>query len=81
MIIYIDDVLLILKSITKYFNNLQKFLDIIKQNGLVISTLKMMSIKNNFFRYNIYEGSITLIIRSIKFTNKFINKIKGKTQL
>jgi hypothetical protein len=54
MIIYIDDVLLILKSITKYFNNLQKFLDIIKQNGLVISTLKMMSIKNNFFRYNIY---------------------------
>ena len=50
MIEYIDDVLLFLKSITKHFNNLQNFLNIIKQNGLVISTLtlKMMSIKNIF---------------------------------
>jgi len=50
MIEYIDDVLLFLKSITKHFNNLQKFLNIIKQNGLVISMLKMMLIKNIFFR-------------------------------
>ena len=50
MIVYIDDALLFLKSITKHFNNLQNFLNIIKQNGLVISTLtlKMMSIKNIF---------------------------------
>ena len=50
MIVYIDDALLILKSITKHFNNLQKFLNIIKQNEFVVSTLKMMSIKNTFLR-------------------------------
>jgi glutathionyl-hydroquinone reductase len=50
MIVYIDDALLFLKSITKHFNNLQKFLNIIKQNKFVVSTLKMMSIKNTFLR-------------------------------
>jgi len=50
MIVYIDDALLFLKSITKHFNNLQKFLNIIKQNEFVVSTLKMMSIKNTFLR-------------------------------
>lgn len=71
------------KSITKHFSHLQKKINIIKQNGLIISTLKvkLCQIKIRFSGYNIYQGSITPINRGIEFVDKFSNEIKDQTQL
>lgn len=71
------------KSITKHFSHLQEKINIIKQNRLIVSTLKvkLCQIKIRFSGYNIYQGSITPINRGIEFVDKFPNEIKDQTQL
>lgn len=56
--------------------------NIIKQNSLVasISKIKLCQINIRFLRYNIYQGTIRLISRSIEFANIFPDEIKYKTQ-
>ena len=82
-IIYIDDVLIFSKSIEEHWKHLNVFLDIIKLNGLVVSSpkIKLFQTKIRFLGYNIYQGKISPIDRVIKFANKFFDEILDKTQL
>ncbi|RDX61105.1 Orf V, partial [Mucuna pruriens] len=56
---------------------------IIKENGLMVSTkkVKIFQTKTRFLGYEIYQGTITPIQRSIEFVEKFSNELKDKTQL
>ena len=82
-IIYIDDVLIFSKSIEEHWKHLNAFLDIIKLNGLVVSSpkIKLFQTKIRFLGYNIYQGKISPIDRVIKFANKIFDEILDKTQL
>jgi hypothetical protein len=79
-IVYIDDILIFSKSIEEHWKHLNSFLDIIKHNGLVVSSpkIKLFQTKIRFLGYNIYQGKINPIDRVIKFANKFSNKILDK---
>ena len=59
------------------------FLDIIKHNGLVVSSpkIKLFQTKIQFLGYNIYQGKISPIDRVIKFADKFADEILDKSQL
>ena len=59
------------------------FLDIIKRNGLVVSTkkIKLFQAKVRFLGYDISEGQICPIDKAIQFANKFPVVITDKTQL
>jgi hypothetical protein len=59
-IVYIDDVLIFSKSIDEHWKHLNSFLDIIKRNGLVVSSpkIKLFQTKIRFLGYNIYQGKI-----------------------
>jgi hypothetical protein len=76
-IVYIDDVLIFSKSIEEHWKHLNSFLNIIKHNGLVVSSLKikLFQTKILFLGYNIYQGKISLIDRVIKFADKFPDEI------
>lgn len=82
-IVYIDVVLVFSKSVIEHFSHSQRFFNILKQNRLVVSALKikLCQTKTKFVGYNIYQGSITLNRREIEFTDKFPNVIKNKNQL
>ena len=82
-IVYIDDVLIFSKSIKEHWKHLNSFLDIIKLNGLVVSSQKnkLFQTKIRFLGYNIYQGKISLIDRVIKFSDKFPYEILDKSQL
>jgi hypothetical protein len=56
---------------------------IIKNNGLVVSPTKINLFQNNmcFFGHNIFQNTITPINRSIQFEDKFSDEIKDKNQL
>lgn len=55
-------------------------MQIIQHNGLVLSPtkIKLFQDKIIFLGHNICQGTIVLIKRSIKFTDKFSNEIKEK---
>ena len=40
-IVYIDDILIFSDSIDQHFKHLKKFIHVVKQNGLVLSVIKM----------------------------------------
>ena len=82
-IVYIDDKLIFSKSIEEHWKYLNSFLDIIKFNGLVVSSpkIKLFQTKIRFLGYNIYQGKIGPIDRVIKFANKFLDENLDKTQL
>ncbi|RDX80042.1 Orf V, partial [Mucuna pruriens] len=82
-IVYIDDVLVFSDSIDQHFKHLQIFINIIKQNGLAVSQIKinLFQTKIRFLGHNIYQGIIIPIDRLIEFSNKFPNQILDKTQL
>ncbi|RDX95104.1 hypothetical protein CR513_22420, partial [Mucuna pruriens] len=64
-------------------DHLEKFIDIIKENGLVVSKkkIKIFHTKIRFLGYEINQGTIKPIQRSIEFGEKFSNEIKDKEQL
>jgi len=82
-IVYIDNVLIFSTYIDKHFKHLHIFFHTAKQNGLVISKTKMFLFQTRvrFLGHYICQGTVTLIERSLSFTNKFLNKITDKTQL
>ena len=82
-IVYINVVLVFSKLVTKHFSHSQRFFNILKQNRLVVSALKikLCQTKTRFVGYNIYQGSITLNSWEIEFVDKFPNVIKNKNQL
>ena len=82
-IVCIDDVHVYSNSIDEHKKHLYSFLDIIKRNGLVVSTkkIKLFQTKVRFFGYDIAEGQIHPIDRAIQFADKFPDVITDKTQL
>ena len=82
-IVYIDDVLIFSSSIEQHWKHLNTFVQIIKQNGLVVSSskVKLFQDKIRFLGHDIYQGTITPISRAIEFANKFSDEIKDKQQL
>nr|KYP43343.1 Enzymatic polyprotein [Cajanus cajan] len=82
-IVYLDDVLDFSKSINQHIEHLNKFINFIKENGLVVSAkkIKVFQTTTRFLGYEIFQGTITPIQRSLEFVDKFPNEIKDKTQL
>ena len=82
-IIYIDDVLTYSNSIDEHWKHLYLFLETIKQNGLVVSAkkIKLFQTKVSFLGYDISEGQIHPIDKTIQFVDKFPYVIIDKTQL
>ena len=82
-IVYIDDVFVYSNSIDEHWKHLYSFLKTIKRNGLVVSTkkIKLFQTKVSFLGYDISDGQIRPIDRTIQFANKFPDVIIDKTQL
>ena len=82
-IVYIDDILIFSESIDQYFKHLNMFINIIKTNGLVVSLLKvkLFQTKRLFLGFDIDQGIIKTIQRSLDFVDKFLDEIQDKTQL
>ena len=80
LIVYMDDVLVLSKSIKQHYKHLRTFFNVIKTNGLVVSQrkMKLFQTKVRFLGHDIYLGTITPISRSIEFANKFSDEIKDK---
>ena len=79
-IVYIDDVLIFSKSIDNHWKHLDIFVNVIKHNGLVVSTTKINLFKDKirFLGHNIYKGTLSPIDRAIRFADKFLDEIKDK---
>jgi len=82
-IVYMDDVLIFSKSIEQHWKHLHTFVQIIKNNWLVVSPTKINLFQNNirFLGHNIAQNTITPINRSLQFADKFSDEIKDKNQL
>ena len=64
-------------------SNLENFQKIVRENDLVIYApkIKLFQTTIRFLGFEIYQGMIKPIQRSIKFSSKFSDEIKDKTQL
>ena len=82
-IVYIDDVLIFSNSIEHHFKHLENFQKIVRENDLVMYApkIKLFQTMIRFLGFEIYQGMIKPIQRSIKFSSKFSDEIKDKTQL
>ncbi|CAL2257673.1 unnamed protein product [Prunus armeniaca] len=82
-IVYIDDVLIFSESIEQHWKHLHKFLQIVKQNGLVVSAKKIKLFQTNirFLGFNIHQSQISPIDRVVQFADKFPDQILDKSQL
>jgi len=82
-IVYLDDVLIYSDSFEQHLKHLRIFKNLIKRNGLVVSSKKMTIgvTKIRFLCHEIWQGKITPIARSIEFAKRFPNEITNKTQL
>ena len=67
----------------QHFKHLETFQNIVKENGLVISTpkIKLFQTRIRLLGFEIYQDMIKPIQRSIEFGSKFPDEIKDKTQL
>ena len=79
-IVHIDDVIIFSNFIKHHFKHLNIFQNIVKENGLVVSTpkIKLFQTKIRFLGYEIYQGKIKPIQRSVEFASKVPNEIKYK---
>ena len=68
------------KSIDDHWKHLDIFVNVIKHNGLVVSTTKINLFKDKirFLGHNIYKGTLSPIDRAIQFADKFSDEIKDK---
>ncbi|CAL9000229.1 unnamed protein product [Prunus brigantina] len=75
--VYIDDVLIFSESIEHHWKHLHKFLQIVSQNGLVVSAKKIKLFQPNvrFLGFNISQSQIHPIDRVIQFADKFPDQI------
>ncbi|BBN67532.1 Excinuclease ABC, C subunit [Prunus dulcis] len=82
-IVYIDDVLIYSQSIEQHWKHLSIFLQVVKQNGLVISAkkVKLFQTSIRFLGFNICQSQISPIDRVIQFADKFPDEIIDKSQL
>ena len=82
-IVYIDDVLIFSESIQQHIKHLNRFHNIIKENGLVLSEpkMKLFQPQIRFIGHTIHLGSITPIQRVLEFTKNFPDEITDKKQL
>ncbi|RDY00449.1 hypothetical protein CR513_16368, partial [Mucuna pruriens] len=82
-LVYLDDILIFSKNLNEHIEHLEKFINLIKENGLVVSEkkIKIFQTKIRFLGFEINQGTIIPISRSIEFGDKFPNEIKDKTQL
>jgi len=83
LIVYIDDILVFSTSLEQHFKHLRKFLQVIKQVGLVLSKKKIELFKTEikFLGHTIDNGKLTLQTHAVEFADKFPDKILDKTQL
>ncbi|RDX71613.1 hypothetical protein CR513_49018, partial [Mucuna pruriens] len=81
-IVYIDDVLIFSQTIDQHFRHLHIFNNIVKQNGLAVSQIKinLFQTKIRFFGHNIHQGTIIPIEREKEGPNKF-HKRRNKPQI
>jgi len=81
--VYIDDILVFLKTFEMHINHLDIFKKIVIQNGLVISKPKMSLFQTDvwFLGHQICQGKINPIQRAIDFADKFPDVITHRTQL
>ena len=79
-LVYIDDVLIVSNSIEHYFKHLEIFQKIVRENSLVVSVpkIKILQTKIRFLGFEIYQGMIKPIQRSIEFSSKFLDEIWKK---
>ena len=82
-IVYIDDVLIFLEFIKQHWKHLRSLLNIVKLNGLVVSTpkIKLFQTHVRFLGFDIHHSLIKPIDRAIQFADKFPDQIIDKTQL
>ena len=82
-LVYIDDVLIFSNFIKHHFKHLEIFQKIVREYDLVMSTpkIKLFQTMTRFLGFEIYQGMIKPIQRSKKFSSKFLDEIKNKTQL
>ena len=82
-LVYIDDVLIFSNYLEQHFKYLETFQKIVRDNGLVIYApkIKLFQTKIRFLGFEIYQGTIKPIQRSIESGSKFPDEIKDKTQL
>ena len=82
-IVYIDDILIFSDNIDQHFKHLKIFIDIVKQNGLVLSPTKinLFQTKIRFLGHNIHQGTIIPIERSLIFADNFPDRITDKKML
>ena len=82
-LVYLDEVLVFSKNIGQHFDHLEKFHITIKENELVVSArkVKLFQIKIRFLGFEIFQGTINPISKSIEFVDKFPNEIKDKILL
>ena len=66
-IVYINDVLIFSKSIDDHWKHLDIFVEVIKHNGLIVSTTKINFFKDKirFLGHNIYKGTLNPIDKAI----------------
>ena len=83
IIVYIDDVLIYSTFVEEHWKHLNRFVQIVKENGLSLSASKinLFQTKIRFLGYHIYQETITPTQRSFQFADKFPNEIKDKKQL
>ena len=60
-IVYLDDVLIFSKGINQHIQHLNKIIEVIKENGLVVlaKKIKIFQTKVRFLGFEIYQGTIT----------------------
>ena len=82
-IVYIDDILVFSNTVDQHFKHLRVFLNVIKTNCRVVSQpkIKLFQVKIRFLGYEINQGIIKPIQRSLDFADKFPDVIQDKTQL
>ena len=75
-IVYLDDILIFSKGINQHIQHLNKFIEVIKESGLVVSAkkIKIFHTKIRFLGFEIYQRTITPIQRLIEFADKFPDK-------
>ena len=75
-IVYIDDVLIYSESLDQHKKHLRAFLNIVKFNGLVVSTpkIKLFQTRVRFLGFDIHHGVIKPIDRAIQFADQILDK-------
>jgi hypothetical protein len=81
--VYIDDILVFSSSIEKHFKHLGKFIQVVKDAGLVFSKKKLELFKTEikYLGHIIHNGELTLQTHAVEFADKFPDKITDKVQI